>query len=719
MHSSFVIDRFASMSQSDQPLPHGWLQHKHAVEKMLSATAKGNYISALYLHGPPTSGLSTSLVDFVVQQAEAGLAPRRVVYVTGTELDQQYVGALPSIQDKMGNNDYSYRFTIKSAKQFCQDCEKGKTRIDNDLVLMLDVRMSPTVAEEIMFALVLEDTRDAILAKKRETESHIAIFLLGSSWFSERTFTSFEKLMQTTRRSIQDTYPPVRSSNPSLEELDNILGQALKGGRRVVFSKPDSWNPFSVCSQVASYRGSDGRPLALETLPREGCAARDRNDISRSLCLQVDPTSLFSTPTDVSIVLSGDHVLSDVLDPVTSQLVRVQRRLTRCELENAMAWAQRSTVPAQLLTSYAPESLEGLEDGDECLGPAWSTRLMSLVLQTIHMLGGNGNRRIREFAIRIPANHVAWADRCRRLSVLGCLKQNPDKEGAYLLTDRGHSMLRLTKHNDLEWGVAWLLMSASGGVPLDTSSRRVLVCMASILAGDPSTFVSKAGTRKADGSPYTESDLRRLCAPIVRPCATHGMLWLYTGIFLRQQNAPLSNAVVGANTPQPDPYIVISTAKAEEIADLCNTRFAGLCGLSLRGDGYWTETVLTKEQVFDINKVLMWAFLHRTVYFERETRDRDIRGLTNDTYLVTDCVSLGDVQVKQDKEFLDIQRWRAHGNIAAEGGGFYAIYNQLVLGDKGGQYLAKGLTRLPISTLQIFEKESGGPWPELVMRSSD
>ncbi|KAI0440649.1 hypothetical protein F4803DRAFT_577441 [Xylaria telfairii] len=108
-------------------------------------------------------------------------------------------------------------------------------------------------------------------------------------------------------------------------------------------------------------------------------------------------------------------------------------------------------------------------------------------------------------------------------------------------------------------------------------------------------------------------------------------------------------------------------------------------------------------------------------YFGKETQDTALRTLPVDTILGKDCVSLRDIRVDQGREFLDFEDCRAHGNRTTQGGGFYAIYNQLERyeGEHGQYYLVKDLTRLPSTIFRVAEERTGIPWPEMVISCLD
>ncbi|GAW19510.1 hypothetical protein ANO14919_089970 [Xylariales sp. No.14919] len=222
--------------------------------------------------------LETTLVDHIVQQAEAGLAPRRVVYIAGTELDVECARNRPGVAPHLGPNDYTGVLTIRAAKPFCDEHAQARAFADNNLVLMIDVRMAATVAEEVMFGLVLDRLRGALRARDERDGVHIAVFLLGSSWFSQRTFESFATIMQVARRRVQATRPPVRPTFCTDTDIDRILGAVLHSSRRIVSCRDASWNPFTVSDQVANFRDNNGEPLDTPMVPSDD-ANWDRRSI--------------------------------------------------------------------------------------------------------------------------------------------------------------------------------------------------------------------------------------------------------------------------------------------------------------------------------------------------------------------------------------------------------------------------------------------------------
>ncbi|KAI1345846.1 hypothetical protein F5Y01DRAFT_322566 [Xylaria sp. FL0043] len=699
-----------------QPSPPGWTQYQSTLEKLLKATVEQSRVSALYLHGSPTSEFNTSLVDFIVQKAEAGLAPKRVLYITGTSLDMQIAASRPSVIHPMAANDYTRLLTIKAAKEFCDEYVKKEALTDRNLVLMIDVRMSATVAEEVMFGLVLDRLRQWVRLKRGGAQDvHVAVVLLGSTGYSQRTFDSFAKLMQVAKRAVQETQAPVERRLLSMEQLDEHVGRALKAGKRIVLGQDISWDLFKMLPEAFKFRDQHGNYLSTPMIPSGESASEDFRNLQHSQFIQVDPQSLFSASTNVHLVATSGNILSYVFDSRISQIVQAYRPLTRCEWDSVQSWAQLATPPARFVITA--ESPENIRQNDEVLGPAWSKDLMPLVLRTMETMGDDGNRSLRDFAMRVPANHVAWADRCRRLMILGCLEANTDQQSAYRLTPWGRSMSKFLWQHDFDWEVAWLIGSAVSSEGCDPVSRYVIMCMAAILSRGPRSFVSKVGSLKDDGGPYTSDDLRELCSPCLQHCVQYGMLWLYTGIYLKNRHSLFSSGTE-ANVTYLDDYIVMSQTTGIGIRDDVD-RFLHMFRAQPPRNDNFDEIPLTQEQIDGINGVLKYAFLHRVAYFENIVRDPTLRGLPQDTCLAKDVVSLHDIRVDQDREFLDVEFHRAQGNRSTQAGGFYAMYHRLERYDDddttGPYYVATGLTWLPPEALRRLERDTGIPWPEMVL----
>ncbi|KAI1302451.1 hypothetical protein F5Y03DRAFT_407812 [Xylaria venustula] len=703
----------------DQQLPRGWRQHERAIEELLLGAEQS--VSALYLHGPPTSELNTTLIDYVVDKAINGLPPKKVLYITATDLEVM-LAVHPGLFQAMGNNDYESPLTIKTAKKFCDDCDEHKANVGGDLVFMINIRMLATAAEEVMVGRILTMLQHAVRMKRDGYEIRVAVLLLGSSWVSQRTTQAFARLMQVTELSIRETLPPAEPILVTREDLSPIIEAALDANQKLLFCADPSLEPLLAFPALKGHQDADGNGLMTPNILYKRDAKQDRISLLMSTSIQVDPQTLFSTPTDMSIFVTNCLAwCPGFFDQRTSQIVEAVRPLTNCEWEIVQSWKQLAMRPAQLYV-YPPDAVENLIPGDEALGSAWGKDLMLLVLHSIETFGQDGNIPISRYPIRIPANIIAWGDRCRRLAILGCVKANRDVPGAYRLTDRGKLMLSLIQKSGLDWEVAWLLMSASTNEQLDNTCCYILVCMAAILACHPLSFVDKKGFLKKDGTPYTNKDLGAFSAPCLQSCVHGGMLWLYAGIYL--QNMPEHTGIgddedveMVDEVEELDSYIIMSPAVGLAIGERVK-EFRPNVGRSINLG--FTEKPLSNEQIASINSVLGWAFLHRVVYFEEKALNLEICGLPQGTKQAKDCVSLHDIRVDQNQEFLDIEKCRAFGNQKNPNGGFFAIYNKLERIDNGNSsyYKATGLTRIPHDVFAGIEETVQVPWPYMVARPS-
>ncbi|KAI8631398.1 hypothetical protein F5Y19DRAFT_493298 [Xylariaceae sp. FL1651] len=696
----------------DQSIPptSGWKHHSRSVDKLLQETQERGLVSAMYLHGQPVSGLSTTLVDHVVRKAKAGAAPPHVIYIAAGSLEMACLCRRDSVIDELIlGNDYTTALTIRNAEHFVGELIHRDELLRNDVVLMIDVKMAATVFEEVMFGLVLNRLREAVVSKQNGKKINIAVLLLGS-WFSERTYRSFQKVVQIVKREIPDYNKPVSFETFDLAHMNQLLEEAVVNHQRVLFSADLTFDPydFDLLSRM-------GDQVKVTKVPRETRETGLSNLLSSSF-VHVDPATSFSTAMDVSMVVSSGSVEATVFDPETSQLVLTRRSRTRCELNVDQAWTRKATVPARLLTSYTQHDYEMRPAGDEMAGSAWSEDLMAMVLFTLKVWEG---KNISELPIRRPVNDSAWADRCRRLSMLGCIARHPETESGFRLTERGDEMGKLVVGHGLKWDVAWLLVTIKMDQALEENTRRVLIYMAAVLTQGPNSYIAKTSAFKRDGSTYTTRDLQDLCCPILQQRASYGMLWLFTGIFLMNIDDTFVKQEYYAKVNETDVYITISKTIGRDIKATADTYF-GLCSLDIPSHHQWTSTPLSEAQLGNIDLALTWAFLHNTVYFMKNEPDQAIYALGQDIFMAKDCVSLHDVRVDQKIEFLDVASCREHSKTTTDGGGFHAIFRRLRRKFEMGHgyiYTAEGLTWLPPACLSEVERQTNHPWPGIVMHN--
>lgn len=475
---------------------------------------------------------------------------------------------------------------------------------------------------------------------------------------------------------------------------------------------------YQMFESVRDCRLGDGELLCVETIPcRGGGFDDDYLNAEKALCFQVDPSTSASMATNVSLIVSVGHVACLLFDGKTSQIVRTTRDLTQWEAEIVRAWAHKSTERARLLADYDKETEAGWTFGDELLAPAWGRDLQLLVLLMIRFLGQGGQRELRDYPMRKPAHDEAWADRCRRPFVLGLVERNRDKRCAYRVTQRGERMIWACHTLGLGWEASWLLTGATIN-SYDVTVRRVLVCMAAALEAGPRLCITRVGDMTRDRRHYTAADLRALCAPILRARATYGAIWLSTAIFFqgRADGEPfLASAGDPATTDiELDAYITLDGEWAKKIHGKYGNLLP-LVGIAAEpAETMRTEPPLWAEQLAIIDGELLRAFLHCGVYFGREQKNREIRGLSEGVKLGSGIPSLVEVQVNEDDEFLSIEDQRQYGNDRTVAGGFCAFYRHLER-DAEDHYHATQLT-VDVASYRALEQQTGRLWPNMATR---
>jgi hypothetical protein len=209
------------------------------------------------------------------------------------------------------------------------------------------------------------------------------------------------------------------------------------------------------------------------------------------------------------------------------------------------------------------------------------------------------------------------------------------------------------------------------------------------------------------GEAPTAQDYGDFCPPVVRDRADHGTLWLATGVFL----SLVAKGVLFDSTPdqvdQVVPWMVFSAGMCRAIQKSIEY-FGTLFDEPVAEMAMWKQTPLSPEELDQIDKTLMWAYLHKVVRFDR----KPVEG--GNTRNGKEISSLQDVQAYQRNEFLDIEHWRHHGNHTYRTGGFIAMYETMM--KQGDKYIVSHLTLLPPYHLHGVEEQTGQIWPIMILR---
>ncbi|KAI0480034.1 hypothetical protein GGR56DRAFT_624277 [Xylariaceae sp. FL0804] len=705
------------MSAPNSDLSSLWTQHRDALNALLlDVKNNGPKMAAMYLYGHSPSGLSTSLVSHVVGQAKRGLAPQCVIYVTygGTVASKikEWAQGQGGLAAEIGENDFTSLLTVMEASQFVYQAMTRPTEM-RSVVLMVDIRTAATVEDEIFFIYLLK----VLIANHRRGQDsgdlHLALLLLGGSWLSPRTVRTISKVMTVSPKQITRPSAHVFACiGPSWDGktkamADGAIKKLLDKRRRVFIRVHESWDqdlvddlPSLRCIQRVKGDDPEGDILLLRDAP----------------AVSLTPGISFSIPTNLDAFFSFGEMWAVVRDENMGQLVRVIRQRTRCELDEDAAWVLKAKGFAgsrcRLFTSYTQEDYDSRPEGNDGLGPAWNEDIMYLGLKVIAIFP---ETPLASIPMRFPPSDAAWLDTLRRLRVLGCVTQSLGKP-AYELTVRGKATVRLME-DDLHIGfsTASLVCSAGGGglqTDLDEPSRMVLIILATIDYYGWEEYLTLA-----DGSEVIEN-LSQHCAPVVRAQADRGIMWFTTGIFLEHSlrlMAPLEEGIEVRELSGGISFDVQVGSTMMQVASVLSKWCPGLPVQSHQ----WTRTPLSDAQVASIDEALMWAFIHKTVYFPPDAGFRPpvVPELTELEHIAKEVVSMRDVRAYQPDELLNIDEWRAHSLRTSPRGGFTAMYRDLTLFD--GAYTVSGLTWLAPATLRLLEQRCGVAWPEAVVRWGD
>ncbi|KAI1334628.1 hypothetical protein F5Y15DRAFT_429299 [Xylariaceae sp. FL0016] len=670
------------MSQNIGP-GSAWKAKQQEIDLTLREVKNRRIIHGLYLCAPPKSGLSDTLIQHVVSQSKKGQAPDRVIYFASSAAKKEAVemaarkdAALREAHDELRLYvlEPDFHKTLRDLSQSDPDNTFGTST-----VVMVEVGMSPSVEEELLFGRLLLWMRQALERRNNGEDIHMALFLLGSLR-SERTYASFSKIMTVRDVSISGLHNDIafeylQPAQGHVTEFADIAAACIKGGKQRVFSAS---YPEQMCFQLEAMNFRD----VVEYTPQK---------------------KLAPVAVDLGAFLSNGEVDSVYRDRRTGQLVKGVRQLTRWELQQDMAWVYGSTspTPARFLTMYTREQyLERLE-GDEAAGPAFTTDIMQLVLATIQYWPG---RELEDIPQRQPADSVAWADALYRLIVLQCVTVDPDQESVYQPTSRGSIILALLLDGH-EWNEAYILAlcgAKTQSSALSEPARLVLIRMAAIIGMGFQKFCGPAYPEGREDEPPPDADYREQVADIVQERAAWGALWFAAGVFIKEE------ARYSFNFPQEDgsmvkrlgEHFLLGLTWGKMLKQRVE-RYHELCGLSMRSDR-WSRIPLHADEVAEIDKSLLLAFLHNTVVCKPEQPD------SSEPLVARECVSYERVLVTQKDELLPLER-------AITGGNFCAVY--LDLSKTDAQYIVSQLTIIPGRAIRAIEAITEMKWPYMVTRT--
>ncbi|XXH03214.1 hypothetical protein Hte_009611 [Hypoxylon texense] len=176
---------------------------EHFIELLDGTLAKAigeDGVKVVTLTSLPGIGKNTALIRHIWDQARAGKAPRKVVYVVVSDteallLQKWMLDSKAIVEEDMGDGKAlsDNPFTLCSLRECFQALQEKAW--DTDRTVIVDVNWYPTVREEIAFGHFRSWVRGVTEAAANGNRVHVAIILLMSTFESERTTVPFHEMI--------------------------------------------------------------------------------------------------------------------------------------------------------------------------------------------------------------------------------------------------------------------------------------------------------------------------------------------------------------------------------------------------------------------------------------------------------------------------------------------------------------------------------------------
>ncbi|KAI0440096.1 hypothetical protein F4803DRAFT_564032 [Xylaria telfairii] len=710
-----------------------WSGAKEVIDKHLEDTVKNPGVTVMSVTSPPASGKSTTLVQHISELARTSKAPKRVLYVVSTDVEELYIsswlqahGILVTSDGVGGVRGVQVVTSETMVKMFTDQ----KMPWPDHLTIVLDINWYPTVDDEVALALVLHRAGQ-IQESHRSMDIHMAIVLLMSGFESPRTIHAFRKCTGHILRLSNNEFHQVQLKHLKEGWKGDVrasIGLCKEG--RVVYSTGEkdmlSWRRLPFKDVVPVLEARDPSLSSNHTLRTNIDALR--NDKVLWACGEMPFAVALNNVT--LVLCSGDIGHTTRLDPRITQTVYYERRMTFSEILRVLSWGVRSdqygsstnvvfAVPA---ANYAQLKEQAEPERDD-LGNAWNRDLSFLILKIFKIWPG---ARARKFPTRPFPDFLSFTDRIRGLLVVGCIERHGV---GWKCTELGLEILNIWAEmgSVLSFNVVFLLARLT--LMVRHSRPRsvvvlVLLHMAAIAQVGSSAFV------KVNKISFNLETLIKAFAPIVPEEKRYaGYLWMALGLYLYGCRHGLIDDAVPESKCSEFPEVAGLDVDAEAgtaIAEFASV-FAEHLGINLGKvlETNWDRQEPTQDDVAMIDRELMWAWLHRIAMFWPSP-------LSEWEDQVTDMVSLQRFFISMDKEPMDALRIRQLSNRQNQANGaFYALYEGINLVEKEAEaeddsgssagrwsgYYCQNMTWIPATAFADVEDKSGCIWPDAVGRS--
>ncbi len=701
------------------PAFRAWEEAADQLDQYLADAVLNPGVTALSLASQPATGKSTSLIRHIFQLSKASKAPSRVWYVVSTEVEARFIKSWLIAHGAVNTDAESLGVEVLTTERFRRIAEGDDWA--SDLTIVFDISWYPTVDDEVALGLLLGRAREVKKAVgEKGMKIHMAIVLLMSGVESPRTLKAFKKVLghitQIDLLHRHHTYPELRRLDGDWEEtLANRVESVREHGGRVVIADTKAWL-WPRFSSLLNHMGEIQQSNDVILQPKEMVNVNIDTLLDDDILITAGETPYAVGLKGVSVVIcSGLTRIMPMINPRLMQLVDINKGLTWPEILRVASWGVRSSEYARRNVVFcAPRQdwsqLQAMADHDrDDMGRAWNRDLPIFLLAIFSTWPGLS---VGNIPIRSAPDGWVFVDGIRRLCMLGCIVEADSDGTVFQCTDLGSQILEIWKKTSkvLSFHVAFLLarvaiMQRDGDAsPL---VLRVLVHMAAIAHTGIGLFMDVS-------RPINERDLADCFPPIIPTERRHaGGYWAVLGLYLHcheafweTQNTRLS----------PVEGVTLSVNEGQDIKGSIEVfeRLLTPASSIILTDDWYTKT-LDEAEVTKIDEELMWAWLHRVVFFHPnpESQDSDI---------VTDSVTFETFGVGMAKELLDTASIRRLSDEDNHGqGAFFAIYESLdqpqeeVAGPSTG-LVCSGMTWIPASTFEQVPVRCGLQFPDAVDR---
>ncbi|KAI1505837.1 hypothetical protein F5X99DRAFT_218778 [Biscogniauxia marginata] len=670
------------------PRTSAWKAKQTEIEDFIRSSLDPGLSRGVYIQAAHGSGKSSTLLAHVADmhlQGEAG----PVLYISRASEAKNAFDYLATCRPDLSGHvqsgvlDSDKRpITVCNYEQFTRHFAHSNAKLVAHIVLLLDVEVRPTVWGELCIATILKLASAMDVGGKGLTPLSTVCL---AAHVSRRMQKAFEKRLRPMGLiEVPDINPVLKISylegEDNTAKIRDYVHRVLSfRSARVIISGASVYTLSRIAEDYVLIEEDSDLSFLLSDEVRDRVFGVDSN-ISASLPVR-----------NLQLYVSMGSTDAILFDTLTSQFVEMPRELCTTELKREQSWVLKCDQPlgdVEFVSVLGPNKWNAPIVADP-LEPAWHGDLPELALRLVDLWPG---AQTGSWPTRQVPDVFTLAEIFGRLIGLGCLKR---EHQGHALTSLGRAVINnLQTIPDMDLHTAVFIASAQ--------NHKSPVAWAILLVG---IVLSRARylCRVPDAGIPDRHLLISRCSEIGRRHGHKGSAWVLVGILLRLHQEKLIDPLADIiNTSG----VELSHRVAYGILDSVNK-----LGVSMGFDNSTPSTfdqvdLLTDDQVVEVEMEMMKAWMHRTVFFNTDAA-ASIPQL--------DCVSMMEVSVFQEKEFLEVEEARVMEDTV-EHGGFFAIYERLSKTAYNGRkyYVVSGLTRIPRHLYTTLESK-GERFPECVI----